>query len=140
MTVKQNHKYVAPDGHTFFPYLNEWSKIPSKSNLLGLIEVACNLFSIEPPLFSKPPPSLSAGMMLMMLMIIIMMMVLTVCSSLYYTRIILLNSFFTYPIFMNKNTERLTPFSCLTSLYDAYIIHLRIYLHDCISPNHSYLL
>jgi hypothetical protein len=66
MTVKQNHKYVAPDGHSFFPYLNEWSKSPSKSNLLGLIEVACNLFSIEPPLFSKPPPSLSAGMMMMM--------------------------------------------------------------------------
>ena len=64
MTVKQNHKYVAPDGHSFFPYLNEWSKSPSKSNLLGLIEVACNLFSIEPPLFSKPPPSLSAGMMM----------------------------------------------------------------------------
>lgn len=41
---------------------------------------------------------------------------------------------------MYKNTERLTPFSCLTSLYDAYIIHLRIYLHDCICPNYSYLL
>ena len=64
MTVKQNHKYVAPDGHSFFPYLNEWSKSPTKSNLLGLIEIACNLFSIEPPLFSKPPPSLSAGMMM----------------------------------------------------------------------------
>ena len=58
MTVKHNHKYVSSDGHAYFPYLNEWSKLPAKSNLVGLIEVACNLFSIEPPLFSKPPPSL----------------------------------------------------------------------------------
>ena len=41
---------------------------------------------------------------------------------------------------MNKNTERLTPFSCLISLNYAYFIHLRIYLHDSICPNYSYLL
>lgn len=51
MTVKQNHPHVSPNGQCFLPYLREWT---DRSNLLALVEITSSVFSIEPPLFSKP--------------------------------------------------------------------------------------
>lgn len=51
MTVKQNHQHVSQNGLCFLPYLYEWSE---RSTLVGLAEIASSVFSIEPPLFSKP--------------------------------------------------------------------------------------
>ena len=52
MTVKANHRHVSPDGLCYLPYLAEWTV---NSNLNGLVEIASSVFSIEPPLFTKPP-------------------------------------------------------------------------------------
>ena len=53
MTVKANHRHVSPDGLCYLPYLAEWNV--NHSNLNGLVEIASSVFSIEPPLFTKPP-------------------------------------------------------------------------------------
>lgn len=52
MTVKANHRHVSPDGLCYLPYLAEWT---TNSHLNGLVEIASSVFSIEPPLFTKPP-------------------------------------------------------------------------------------
>jgi hypothetical protein len=52
MVVKQNHRHVSPDGLVYLPYLHEWSA--TASSLVGLAEIASSVFSIEPPLFSRP--------------------------------------------------------------------------------------
>jgi len=54
MTVKQNHQHVSANGLCYLPYLHEWT---DRSNLVSLIEITSSVFSIEPPLFSKPPAS-----------------------------------------------------------------------------------
>lgn len=51
MTIKANHRHVDMQGCVYLPYLHEWK---TTSNLQGLAEVASGVFSIEPPLFSKP--------------------------------------------------------------------------------------
>lgn len=51
MTIKQNHRHVDLQGLVFLPYLHEWN---AESNLSGLVEITSSVFSIEPPLFSKP--------------------------------------------------------------------------------------
>eukprot|EP01031_Cornospumella_fuschlensis_P033004 gene33004-39921_t len=51
MCVKQGHKHVDTQGCVYLPYLHEWK---NASNLKGLVETASGVFSIEPPLFSKP--------------------------------------------------------------------------------------
>eukprot|EP01034_Spumella_vulgaris_P026168 gene26168-32703_t len=51
MTIKSNHRHVDMQGLVFLPYLHEWKP---DSNLTGLVEITSNVFSIEPPLFSKP--------------------------------------------------------------------------------------
>jgi hypothetical protein len=52
MTVKQNHQHVSPNGLCYLPYIHEWGP---NSHLVGLVEIASSVFSIEPPLFAKPP-------------------------------------------------------------------------------------
>ena len=54
MTIKSNHRHVDMQGLVFLPYLHEWKQ---DSNLVGLVEITSNVFSIEPPLFSKPAAS-----------------------------------------------------------------------------------
>jgi hypothetical protein len=51
MIIKQNHRHVDMNGFVYLPYLHEWN---STHSLLPLIEVASSVFSIEPPLFTKP--------------------------------------------------------------------------------------
>jgi hypothetical protein len=51
MMVKQNHQHVSPDGLCFLPYIHEWT---DRSNVITLVEIASSVFSIEPPLFTKP--------------------------------------------------------------------------------------
>lgn len=51
MTIKQNHRHVDLQGLVFLPYLHEWH---AESTLSGLVEITSSVFSIEPPLFSKP--------------------------------------------------------------------------------------
>lgn len=51
MTVKHNHQHVSPDGLCYLPYIHEWTE---QCSLVALIEIASSVFSIEPPLFSRP--------------------------------------------------------------------------------------
>jgi ESCRT-I complex subunit TSG101 len=51
MTIKANHRHVDMEGCVYLPYLHEWTQ---KSNLVALTEMASNIFSFEPPLYTKP--------------------------------------------------------------------------------------
>jgi ESCRT-I complex subunit TSG101 len=51
MTIKANHRHVDMQGLVYLPYLHEWKPHDS---LVTLVEVASGIFSIDPPLFSKP--------------------------------------------------------------------------------------
>lgn len=51
MIIKRNHRHVDMNGFVYLPYLHEWN---SSQTLVPLIEVASSVFSIEPPLFTKP--------------------------------------------------------------------------------------
>lgn len=57
MTIKQNHKHVDMQGMVYLPYLHEWT---TKSTLIGLVELASNVFSYDPPLYSRPPQPVAA--------------------------------------------------------------------------------
>ena len=54
MTIKANHRHVDMQGCIYLPYLHEWAQ---SSDLNGLIEIASNVFSFDPPLFTKPAGS-----------------------------------------------------------------------------------
>lgn len=51
MIVKPNHRHVDMQGLIYLPYLSEWN---FNSNLLMLVETASSVFSIDPPLYSRP--------------------------------------------------------------------------------------
>eukprot|EP01033_Poteriospumella_lacustris_P011851 gene11852-8448_t len=64
MIIKQNHRHVDMNGFVYLPYLHEWN---TSHSLVPLIEVASSVFSIEPPLFTKPaaapvPPPAAVNM------------------------------------------------------------------------------
>jgi hypothetical protein len=52
MTIKVNHRHVDLSGVVYLPYLHEWNS--RSSNLIGLVEIMSNIFSFDPPLFTKP--------------------------------------------------------------------------------------
>lgn len=54
MTIKANHRHVDMQGVVYLPYLHEWR---FESHLVGLVEIASAIFSIEPPLYAKPATS-----------------------------------------------------------------------------------
>lgn len=52
MEIKRQHKHVDTTGLCYLPYLSQWRGV--QSNLVGLVSELIRVFSIEPPVFSKP--------------------------------------------------------------------------------------
>lgn len=52
MVIKEGHHHVASDGMVYMPYFNQWNH---HCNLNDACKHMSQVFSIEPPVFSKPP-------------------------------------------------------------------------------------
>lgn len=52
MIIKPGHQNIDVEGGIFMSYLSEWNQ---NSNLVELVALLASLFSMDPPLYSKPP-------------------------------------------------------------------------------------
>jgi len=57
MIIKPKHKHVDLNGQCYLPYLSSWSA--ASSNVLGLVQTMCSVFSQDPPVRSQMTPNAS---------------------------------------------------------------------------------
>jgi len=58
MIIKPKHKHVDLNGQCYLPYLSTW--VANTSNLLGLVQTMCGVFSQDPPVRSQTTTTTTA--------------------------------------------------------------------------------